>query len=257
MIRPVPGTVYLVGAGPGDPELITVKGLQLLRQADVVAYDRLVHPLLLQQAPFGCECIPVHEEPYRSQEAICALLVERARAGRVVVRLKGGDPFVFGRGGEELVALRQAGVPAEVVPGVTAAVAVPASAGIPVTHRSVAWGFAVVTGHRASGEEQPDWEALARIPTLVVLMGLGRLSAITGALIGHGADPATPACAISMGTTSLQRAVVATLGNLAARVEQAELQPPCTVVVGEVVRLGGTAGRAGEPATCGAKIRFR
>lgn len=257
MNRGLPGKVYLVGAGPGDPGLITVKGLRVLRRADVVAYDRLVHPLLLQEAPPQAERIAVHRWPYLSQEAICALLVQRARAGQTVVRLKGGDPFVFGRGGEELSALRQADVPVEVIPGVTAAVAVPASEGIPVTHRRLAWGFAVVTGQRAQGEGQPDWEALARIPTLVVLMGLGSLEEVTAALIRHGASPATPAAAISMGTTPLQRRVVATLATLAACVREAGLEPPCTVIVGEVVRLAGGAGHSqvdGEKAVEGLAV---
>ncbi|HEY8487317.1 MAG TPA: uroporphyrinogen-III C-methyltransferase, partial [Limnochordales bacterium] len=191
MTRPAtsPGTVYLVGAGPGDPELITVKGLRVLRQADVVVYDRLVSPRLLEEAPAQAERVRAWDDHGRrclSQEEVVRLLVERARTGRTVVRLKGGDPFVFGRGGEEAEALRAAGVPFEVVPGVSSAVAVPAYAGIPVTHRLISSAFAVTTGHRAEQAGQLDWEALARIPTLVVLMGWKSLPAIAERLIAHG-----------------------------------------------------------------------
>lgn len=231
------GKVFIVGAGPGDPELITVKGLQALRRAQVVVYDRLVRPLLVEQAPRAAERIPVHEGTLGEQEAVHAVLIDRARAGRVVVRLKGGDPFVFGRGGEEAQALRQAGIPFEVIPGVTSAVAVPACAGIPVTHRNLSWGFAVVTARRADGAPPPDWEALARMPTLVVLMGLKRLAHVADELLAHGADPDRPAAVISMGTTALQRTVVATLSTIAARAAEAGLGPPATLVVGEVVTV--------------------
>jgi len=236
------GAVYLVGAGPGDPGLITAKGLEILRSADVVVYDRLVAPSLLAEAPPGAERVFVGKRPHSSgadlaQSEINALLVERARRGLTVVRLKGGDPFVFGRGAEECEALRAAGVRFRVVPGVTSAIAVPAAAGIPVTHRRLASAFAVVTGHECEGVSNLDWQSLARVPTLVVLMGLSALPEITARLLEHGADPDTPAAVIASGTLPDQRVVVATLATLAARVAEEGLEPPATVVVGEVVRV--------------------
>jgi len=236
------GTVYLVGAGPGDPGLITAKGLEILRSADVVVYDRLVAPSLLAEAPPGAERVFVGKRPHGggadlAQDEINALLVERARRGLTVVRLKGGDPFVFGRGAEECEALRAAGVPFRVVPGVTSAIAVPAAAGIPVTHRRLASAFAVVTGHECEGVSNLDWESLARVPTLVVLMGLSALPEITARLLAHGADPDTPAAAIASGTLPTQRVVVATLATLAERVAEDGLEAPVTVVIGEVVQV--------------------
>ena len=236
------GTVYLVGAGPGDPGLITAKGLKILRSADVVVYDRLVAPALVAEAPPTAERVFVGKCPYGggadlAQDEINALLVERARRGLTVVRLKGGDPFVFGRGAEECEALHAAGVPFHVVPGVTSAIAAPASAGIPVTHRQLASAFAVVTGHECAGASDLDWEALARLPTLVVLMGLSALPDITARLLAHGADPDTPAAAIASGTLPAQRTVVATLATLAERVAEEGLEPPATVVIGEVVQV--------------------
>ena len=236
------GTVYLVGAGPGDPGLITATGLELLRSADVVVYDRLVAPSLLAEAPPGAERVFVGKRPHSSgadlaQSEINALLVERARRGLTVVRLKGGDPFVFGRGAEECEALRAAGVPFRVVPGVTSAIAVPAAAGIPVTHRRLASAFAVVTGHECEGVSNLDWEALARVPTLVVLMGLSALPEITARLLEHCANPDTPAAAIASGTLPAQRVVVATLATLAERVAEQGLEAPVTVVIGEVVQV--------------------
>jgi uroporphyrin-III C-methyltransferase/precorrin-2 dehydrogenase/sirohydrochlorin ferrochelatase len=237
-----PGVVYLVGAGPGDPGLITAKGLKILRSADVVVYDRLVAPALVAEAPPTAERVFVGKRPYSggadlAQHEINALLVERARRGLTVVRLKGGDPFVFGRGAEECEALHAAGVPFHVVPGVTSAIAAPASAGIPVTHRQLASAFAVVTGHECAGVSDLDWEALARLPTLVVLMGLSALPDITARLLAHGADPDTPAAAIASGTLPAQRTVVATLATLAERVAEEGLEPPATVVIGEVVQV--------------------
>jgi uroporphyrin-III C-methyltransferase/precorrin-2 dehydrogenase/sirohydrochlorin ferrochelatase len=234
------GTVYLVGAGPGDPGLITAKGLEILRSADVVVYDRLVAPSLIAEAPPTAERVSVGKRAHGAgaeQEDINALLVERARRGLRVVRLKGGDPFVFGRGAEECEALHAAEVPFHVVPGVTSAIAVPAAAGIPVTHRRLASAFAVVTGHECAGASDLDWEALARVPTLVVLMGLSALPEITARLLEHGGDPDTPAAAIASGTLPAQRTVVATLATLAARVREEGLEPPATVVVGEVVKV--------------------
>ncbi len=172
-----------------------------------------------------------------AQDEINALLVERARRGLTVVRLKGGDPFVFGRGAEECEALHAAGVPFRVVPGVTSAIAVPAAAGIPVTHRRLASAFAVVTGHECDGVSNLDWQSLARVPTLVVLMGLSALPEITARLLEHGADPDTPAAAIASGTLPDQRVVVATLATLAERVAEEGLEAPVTVVIGEVVQV--------------------
>lgn len=234
------GKVFLVGAGPGDPELITVRGLRAVRTADVVVYDRLVHPALLAEAPARAERIFAGKHPSgprTPQEEIVWLLVDRARRGLRVVRLKGGDPFVFGRGGEEVEALRAAGVPYEVIPGVTAAVAVPASAEIPVTHRAYASAFAVVTGHSCDLSPAVDWPVLARMPTLVVLMGLRRLAYVVAQLVEAGADPDLPAAVISRGTLPDQRVVVGTLRTIAPRVAEAQLEPPATLVVGRVVDL--------------------
>jgi uroporphyrin-III C-methyltransferase len=253
-----PGTVYLVGAGPGDPELITVRGLRLLRAAEVVVHDRLVHPDLVAEARPGAERIDVGKAPGRpspTQEQIQALLVDRARAGRSVVRLKGGDPFVFGRGGEELLACVAAGVPCEVVPGITSAVGAPAAAGIPVTHRGLAASFAVVTAHRAADLDDVDWGALARIDTVVVLMGVARLRYVTANLVRAGRPRRTPAAIVERGTWPGERVIVATLADLAERADEAEIQAPATIVVGEVAALPTHAALlasgelcAGEPA---------
>ena len=230
------GVVYLVGAGPGDPGLITAKGLELLRSADVVVYDRLVSPALLAQAPVEAERILRGTD----QQDVNALLIDRAREGLNVVRLKGGDPFVFGRGAEECEALRVAAVPYEVVPGVTSATAVPAAAGIPVTHRRVASAFAVVAGHECDGRSDLDWEALSRMPTLVVLMGLAALPDVVARLRAQGAPADTPVAAIASGTLPGQRTVVGTLDDIAELVAAAGLEPPATIVIGEVVRVGLT-----------------
>lgn len=234
------GTVYLVGAGPGDPELITVRGHRLLRQADVVLYDRLVHPELVDLARPSADRIYVGKAPREhtcTQGEINALLVARARQGDVVVRLKGGDPFVFGRGGEEAQALHEAGVPFEVVPGLTSAVSVPAYAGIPVTHRGVSSAFTVVTGHTCEhGSSDVDWDALAGSGTLVILMGLGRLPRIARTLVDAGRSPETPVAVIQSGSTEQQEVVRGTLADIDARA--AHLQPPATIVVGDVVALG-------------------
>lgn len=239
------GIVYLVGAGPGDPRLITVLGLDRLRCADVVIYDRLVSPELLDQAPPWAERIFAGKAPGDHacrQEEINALLIHHAQAGRTVVRLKGGDPFVFGRGAEEALACAEAGVPWEVVPGISSAVGVPARAGIPVTHREVSGGFAVVTGHCAEGDRQ-DWAALARMDTVVILMGLARLPEISAQLLFHGRRAETPVAAISEGTWPAERIVAGTLESIAADVDRAGLRSPATIVVGEVVRLRERLGR--------------
>ena len=230
------GVVYLVGAGPGDPGLITAKGLELLRSADVVVYDRLVSPALLAQAPAEAERILRGTD----QQDVNALLIDRAREGLNVVRLKGGDPFVFGRGAEECEALAAAGVSYEVIPGVSSAIAVPAAAGIPVTHRRVASGFAVVAGHECDGRSDLDWEALSRMPTLVVLMGLAALPDVVARLRAQGAPADAPVAVIASGTLPEQRTVVGTLDDIAELVDAAGLEPPATIVIGEVVRVGLT-----------------
>jgi len=233
------GVVYLVGAGPGDPRLITVLGLERLRRADVVVYDRLVSRELLEEAPATAERIFVGKAPGEhsaDQEEINAILVQQARAGRTVVRLKGGDPFVFGRGSEEALACAEADVRCEIVPGVTSAISVPELAGIPVTHRELAGGFAVVTGHCAEGDRQ-DWSALARVETLVILMGLSRLPEISASLLFHGRGADTPVAVIAQGSLPGERTVVATLGEIAGEVARAGLRAPATIVVGEVVRI--------------------
>ena len=230
-------TVYLVGAGPGDPGLLTVRGAEVLAAADVVVHDRLAESSLLDLAPATAERIDVGKSPGAPvpQSDINALLVDRGRAGQQVVRLKGGDPFVFGRGGEEAEALRAAGVPFEVVPGITSAVAVPAYAGIPVTHRGLSTSFTVVTGHsRHAADTDVDWDALARIGgTIVVLMGVAHRAEIAGRLVAGGLSPATPVAAVRWGTRPGQRTVRTTLGGLHA----VELEPPVTLVIGEVAAI--------------------
>jgi uroporphyrin-III C-methyltransferase len=233
------GFVYLVGAGPGHPELITLRGLRALQQADVVAYDRLVHPDLLREAAPYAELINVGKipgQPCISQAEINRLLVDRAQKGYTVVRLKGGDPFVFGRGGEECLALRAAGIPYEVVPGVSSAVAAPAYAGIPVTHRHLARSFTVVTGHTTGAETADlDWDALARLDTLIFLMGVSNLPLISRELIRHGRSPDTPAALVRCGTTEVQRVAVGTLTTISHRAQG--IQPPAAIIIGEVVGL--------------------
>lgn len=239
------GMVYLVGAGPGDPDLITVRGLQALQQADVVVYDRLISPDLVAQARPDATLIFAGKERgchWLSQDEINRLLVRLGQEGRVVCRLKGGDPFIFGRGGEEALALAEAGVPFAVVPGVSSAVAAPAFAGIPVTHRGVAHAFTVVTGHLQVGDDAAggiDWEALARAGgTLVILMGMSNLPELSARLVAGGRGPETPTAVIERGTWASQRVLRGTLGSIAQQVQEAGIAAPAAVVVGEVVRLG-------------------
>ena len=237
------GFVSLVGAGPGDPDLITVGAVARLAAADVVVYDRLANPVLLRHARDGAEFVFAGKSPEHhamSQDEINALLVARGRSGQRVVRLKGGDPFVFGRGGEEAEALAAAGVAYEVIPGVTSAVAAPAYAGIPLTHRALAASFAVVAGHEdpAKDESAIDWARLARgVDTLVLLMGVGNLREISSTLIEHGRDASTPCAVVEWGTLPRQRTVAGTLATIANDVERAGLGPPAVTVVGEVARL--------------------
>ncbi|MGK5521233.1 uroporphyrinogen-III C-methyltransferase [Micromonospora sp. URMC 107] len=247
------GRVALVGAGPGDPELITVRGWRLLTEADVVVADRLVPGLLLDELRADVELVDASKIPYgpsRAQEEINRILVDRALAGKVVVRLKGGDPYVFGRGGEELLACAAAGVPVTVVPGVTSSIAAPAVAGIPVTHRGVAHEFTVVSGHVApdSPASLVRWDALAGLRgTLVVLMGLKNLAAITATLLAHGKPAQTPAAVVQEATTGAQRVLRSTLGAVAADVVAAGLRPPAVVVLGDVVDALAGAGPDGFP----------
>jgi uroporphyrin-III C-methyltransferase len=234
------GKVYLVGAGPGDPGLMTVRGLQLLCGAQVVVYDQLVNPVLLEEVPADAERIFVGKQAGRhciAQNEINSVLIGYARRGCEVVRLKGGDPFVFGRGGEEAEALADAGVPFEIVPGVSSAVAVPAYAGIPLTHRNYASSFAVVTGHEAiKSKSAVDWAKLATaVDTLVILMGLHNLPAIVARLIAAGRAPETLAAVIHQGTTEDQQTVTGTLIDIVEK--SAALKAPALIVVGDVVRL--------------------
>ena len=231
-------TVYLVGAGPGDPELLTVKGAEVLRRADVVVFDRLSVSSLLDLAPSEAELISVGKtpgHPSMPQAEINALLVDRGRTGKVVVRLKGGDPFVFARGGEEAQALLDAGVPFEVVPGITSAVGVPAYAGVPVTYRGLSTSFTVVTGHEDPwAATATDWEAVARVGgTIVILMGVATRGAIAERLIAGGLSQDTPVAGVRWGTRPEQRTVRTTLGRLGS----VELEPPVTLVVGAVAGL--------------------
>jgi uroporphyrinogen III methyltransferase/synthase len=238
------GTVYLVGAGPGDPGLLTRRSLELIERADVILYDRLIPAGALAGARADAELRYVGKragDPALAQEEINALLVELGRAGKLVVRLKGGDPFVFGRGGEEAEALAAAGVRYEVVPGVTAGVAAPAYAGIPVTHREAASAVAFVTGHEdpAKDESALDWDALARFPgTLVLYMGVGNLGGIAERLVAAGRDPSEPASVVERGTLPGQRSVSAPLAEIAASAARAKVGAPAIVLVGAAAALG-------------------
>ncbi|MER5970929.1 uroporphyrinogen-III C-methyltransferase [Streptomyces sp. NPDC002055] len=241
--------VALVGGGPGDPDLITVRGRRLLAEADVVIADRLGPRDLLDELPPHVEVIDAAKIPYgrfMAQEAINNALIEHAKAGKAVVRLKGGDPFVFGRGMEEAEALAEAGIPCTVVPGISSSISVPAAAGIPVTHRGVAHEFTVASGHVAPDDPRSlvDWQALARLRgTLVLLMAVERIEPIAAALVAHGRPADTPVAVIQEGTTAAQRRVDGTLADVAAKVRAEGIRPPAVVVVGDVVGVG-PAGRA-------------
>ncbi len=237
------GKVYLVGAGPGDPGLLTIKGRECLSRADVVIYDFLANPVFLGYARKGAEVIYVGKQGGRhtaSQEEINTLVVEHARQGKTVVRLKGGDPFIFGRGGEEAEELVAAGVDFEVVPGITSAIAVPAYAGIPLTHRDHTATVAFITGHEDPKKEQSNiaWDKLSTgAGTLVFLMGVGNLPAIAARLIEYGRSPETPAAVIRRGTGPAQKTVVGSLASIARVADEAGIKPPAIIVVGEVVGL--------------------
>ncbi len=241
------GSVFLIGAGPGDPDLLTLRAARILASADVVIYDRLVPPAILDLASPAAELVYAgkHEgEQEATQAWIHEELVRHARAGRVVVRLKGGDPFVFGRGGEEVLALWERGIEAEVVPGVSSALAAPALAGIPVTFRGVSRSFAVVTGHCRSAEET-DWAAYARLDTLIILMGVSRRETIAHALIETGRRAAEPVAFIERCSTPEERVIEATLGEVARG--RVGVETPAVFVVGQVVALRRRI-REAEPA---------
>lgn len=237
------GKVYLVGAGPGDPDLITVRGIHCLKQADVVIYDFLASPKLLRYAREGAQTIYVGKKGGShtlAQDKINELIVAKAKEGNIVVRLKGGDPFIFGRGGEEAEVLAEAGIPFEVVPGVTSAIAAPAYAGIPLTHRRYNTSVAFVTGHEdpTKKESTIDWQRLATgVGTLVFLMGVKNLPLIAQRLIGAGRDPKTPVALVRWGTTARQTTLVGTLKTIVAKVKKTDFKPPAITVVGQVVKL--------------------
>lgn len=233
------GKVYLVGAGPGDPELLTVKALRVLEAAEVVIHDRLVSDAILALANPAAELLyagKVQGQQEEMQEFIFRMLIDYAKSGRRVVRLKGGDPLVFGRGAEEWQRLLDAGIPVEVVPGVSSAVAVPGLAGVPVTYRGVADGFAVITGHLRSEGEEVDWSKYARVDTLVILMGVAARARIAEELIRHGRPAWQPVAFVERGSTAAERAVVTTLGAIASG-EGPEVANPAVMVAGEVVRV--------------------
>lgn len=232
-----PGVVYLVGAGPGDPELITLKGRRVLELADCVLHDHLASPALLDLAPPGAERIYVGKKKSDhafSQDEICRMMVEHARSGQTVVRLKGGDPLIFGRGGEELEALVAAGIRFEVVPGVTTPLGIAAYCGVPLTHREHTSAVTFVTGHNV---EQIDWGRVGASETVVVFMGLTSIGAVSRALIENGRSPDTPAMAVRWATRPDQQTIAGTLADLPGRIADAGMKPPATILIGEVVRL--------------------
>ncbi len=237
------GKVYLVGAGPGDPDLITRKGLRLLQRADVVIYDRLIPPGLLEETRGDAELVYVGKQPTRhrlSQERINRLLVDRALQGKEVLRLKGGDPLVFGRGGEEALVCRDYGIAFEIVPGLSSSYAVPAYAGIPLTHRHISSAFTVITGHESpdKAESAINYEALAQLGgTIVILMGVKQLRSITRRLIANGLPGHTPAAVIEWGTLPRQRTYVGTAATIAEIAEEQAIKPPAITIIGEVARL--------------------
>lgn len=236
------GKVYIVGAGPGDPDLITVKGLKCIKEADVILYDRLVNKELLKCAKENVElqfCGKSPEAHFLQQETINYYLVKYAKKGKIVTRLKGGDPFVFGRGGEEAEFLAENGIDFEIVPGITSGIAAPAYAGIPVTHREFGSSFALVTGHRKNSEKDNiKWESLAKgIDTLAIYMGVSHLPDIQEKLLYHGKNPDTPVALIHWGTLNEQRTVVGTLRTIVDVVKKEKITNPSMIIVGEVVHM--------------------
>ena len=247
------GRVYLVGAGPGDPELLTLRAVRLLQQTDVIVYDHLVSEAVLQYVRADAARVYAgkrRNEHTLRQQQINALLVQLAREGKHVVRLKGGDPFIFGRGGEELQALAEQGIPFEVVPGVTAAAGVASYAGIPLTHRDFSQSCLFVTGHLKDGTADLDWPALVRPrQTVVVYMGLAALPDICRQMMAHGASADLPIAVVQDGSLTSQRVVTGTLADMPARAAQAGLASPCLTIIGEVVNLHGTLAWFGNTAS--------
>src|SRR5437899_1900102 len=237
------GMVYLVGAGPGDPELLTLRGAELLRRADVVVYDALVNTDLLRLAPKSAEIIyggKRAREHAIPQNELNQLLIAKARSGKTVVRLKGGDPYVFGRGGEEAEQLADAGVPFEVVPGVSSFVAVPNYGGVPLTHREFASKLTLITGHEDPAKEASsiDWPQVAKTPgTKVIMMGTDRIGEIANTLVSHGMDAATPVAMVRWGTTGHQQSIQGTLANIGQVAAKTKIGPPTVAVIGDVVKL--------------------
>ena len=236
------GKVYLVGAGPGDAELITVKGLKCIQNADVIVYDRLINKELLKEAKKGAELIYCGKLPDHhtlQQETINHLLVSLAKKGKTVTRLKGGDPFIFGRGGEEAATLAKHHIPFEIVPGITSGIAAPAYAGIPLTHRDYSGSVAFITGHKKAGtEDDTKWETLAKgIDTLVIYMGVSQLPYITDQLMKNGKASSTPIALVHWGTTHCQQTVTGTLANITQKAKDARIQNPTLIVIGNVVEL--------------------
>lgn len=238
------GKVYLVGAGPGDPKLLTVKAVELIKEADVLIYDRLgVSEEVLSMAPAKAEKIFVgkraglHEVP---QDQITNIIIEKAMKGGKIVRLKGGDPFIFGRGGEEAEALIEKGIKFEVVPGVSSSVSAPMYAGIPLTHRDYAASVAIITGHRAGDAEKPvDWVKIANaVDTMVILMGVESLEGIVSKLLKGGINPEKPVAMVESGTLPQQRTLISTLGAVVKEARAKEIKPPSVIVIGEVAELG-------------------
>jgi uroporphyrinogen III methyltransferase/synthase len=237
------GKVYLVGAGPGDPGLLSIKAVKILEKANVVIYDRLITRAILRLIPKKAEKIYVGKRSGKHtirQDKINEILIREARKGKVVVRLKGGDPFLFGRGGEEVQELRKSGVQFEVVPGVTSALAAPAYAGIPLTHRKYASSLAIVTGHEdpTKPESRVKWEKLAEsVDTIVVLMGIKNLESVVKRLLNGGRDPQTSIAIIERGTTTNQRTTIGTLSDIAQRASERKVKAPAIIVIGDVVKL--------------------
>ena len=233
------GMVYLVGAGPGDPDLVTLKAIKALGKADVVVYDRLSNPELLSYAPDSAEHIYVGKKPGKpsaKQDQINAILISKARTGNIVVRLKGGDPFIFGRGGEECIALKNANLAYQVVPGISSSLSVPAYAGIPLTHRSVSRSVTIVTGHTVGKNRvDQDWNALSKSETLVILMGMRNMGTITRRLLTEGMPADTPAAVVQRGTHADQRSVTGTLSTITQKA--ADLASPGIIVIGETAKF--------------------
>ncbi|MEX2464042.1 MAG: uroporphyrinogen-III C-methyltransferase [Balneolaceae bacterium] len=244
------GTVFLVGAGPGDPDLITVRGLNAIKKAEVVVHDRLANPELLSNAPENAEKIYVGKQPDKasvSQAQINRILIAKANEGKTVVRLKGGDPFIFGRGGEECEALVEENILFEIIPGISSSMAAPAYAGIPLTHRGKARSFTVVTGYTKDKKHLFDnWEHIAYSDTIVVLMGMKNLSEIVGRLTNFGRSPQTPVAVIESATYTNQKTVIGTLATIVGKVSG--LKPPATIVIGELAALGNKLAWFKEPA---------